>query len=55
MAVDLDGKHDLEIQQKAKEFWDELGMRQKVDQEIAVVARGQGEALGMGGAKPSVT
>ena len=31
VAVSLDGEHDEQIEREAKEFWDELGMRRRVD------------------------
>ncbi len=37
VAVHLDGREDQEIQREAGDFWRELGMRQKVDADIAAV------------------
>ena len=46
VAVHIDGREDQEIQREAGDFWRELGMRQKVDAEIAAVrAEAQGRRL----------
>ena len=37
VAVDLDGREDQEIQREAGEIWQELGLRQKANEEIAAV------------------
>jgi hypothetical protein len=37
VAVDIDGKEDLDIEREAADFWRDLKMRAKVDAEVAVV------------------